>query len=105
MQKHDALLRSRGGNPDFGESNHIVAHKAGFDWDKIEMSSWGWEYSGKDGRQVWTAGAKDSFRAAALKAGIATEAEMDENKRAWEAWGENPEARFVAIDGAILCWK
>jgi len=52
IQGFDDLLRSRGANPEFGEVNHIRAYEAGFEWDKMEMSSWRWEYSGRHGRDM-----------------------------------------------------
>jgi SAM-dependent methyltransferase len=101
----DSFLRSRGAEPEFGERNHCVAHEAGFEWDRIEMSSAAWEFSGSGGREALAEGAKYSFRGAAVKAGLATEEEMDEIMRAWEDWGRNPEARFIAVDSALVCWK
>ncbi|KAK5128086.1 hypothetical protein LTR85_005203 [Meristemomyces frigidus] len=103
--KFDALSHARGANPEFGEASHITAHDAGFAWESIEMSSWAWEFSGREGRQAWAAAAKDSFRAVAVKAGVATEEEMDVAKQHWEEWGEKPEARFMALDAGLLCWK
>jgi len=34
-----------------------------------------------------------------------TEEQMGEQMRAWDEWREHPEARFMAVDSAILCWK
>jgi len=40
-----------------------------------------------------------------VKAGLATNEEMDEIARAWEEWGRNPEARYILLNSALVCWK
>ena len=103
--KYTDFVRRRGADLTFGAFNHIKAHEAGFEWDRIESSSWAWEFSGRDGRQAWAAAAKQTFRADGLKEGVVTQEELDIAQQHWEAWAENPEARFVVVDGAVLCWK
>lgn len=106
--KYSDFVRGRGADLTFGASNHVKAHEAGFAWDKIETSSWAWEVSGREGRQAWAAAAKGTyatFRADELKAGVVTDEELEVAKQHWDAWAENLEARFVAVDGAVLCWK
>ena len=85
MTLFDRFSRSRGADPEFGRVNHLVAREAGFEWDKIEMSS----------------GARHGL----TSSGLATEEECDEIARAWDDWGQRLEGRFMALDGALLCWK
>jgi hypothetical protein len=47
----------------------------------------------------------NSARNAVLKAGAASEEEFEEQVKAWEAWEENEEGRFILVDGAVVCWK
>lgn len=101
----DRLCQIRGANPDLGQRNHLLAHDAGFEWDRIEMSSWGWEVSGEQGRESWLLGVKNGTRDALLKAGISTEEETDEMAEGWEEWGRNAAGRLMFLDGALLCWK
>ena len=41
----------------------------------------------------------------AVSGGIATEAELHEMSKAWRAWIEEPDGRFVMLHGEILCHK
>ena len=105
MTLFDRFSRSRGADPEFGRVNHLVAREAGFEWDKVEMSSWGWEMSGKEDREIWVQGARNGARHGLTSSGFATEEECDEIARAWDDWGQRLEGRFMALDGALLCWK
>lgn len=48
---------------------------------------------------------KDSLRKVAMAGGYATEEEMDEGRAAWEEWATHEEARFMGLDGQIICFK
>jgi hypothetical protein len=69
------------------------------------MSCGAWEFSGPAGRRVWVEGAKASMRTVAVGGGYATDAEIDEIAAAWEEWGKHEGARFMGLDGQILCFK
>lgn len=104
-QIYDRISRDRGAHTDGGKHTHLWAHEAGFAWDKIEMSCGAWEYSGPAERRAWVEGAKSSMRAIAVAGGYATEQELDEIGAGWEEWGNHEEARFMGLDGQILCFK
>ena len=101
----DRLCQMRGTDPDLGQRHHLLAHEAGFGWDRIEMSSWGWEMSGEMGRESWLRGVKNGSQEVLLNAGISTEEETDEMAEGWEEWGRNAAGRLMFLDGALLCWK
>jgi len=102
---YECIARDRGAHADGGRHTPAWAHEAGFAWDKIEMSSAAWEYSGPEGRRIWMESVKDSLRKVAVAGGYATEEEMDEVRAAWEEWATHEEARFMALDGQIICFK
>jgi ubiquinone/menaquinone biosynthesis C-methylase UbiE len=105
VEIYERIARDRGAHTDGGRHTPAWAHEAGFAWDKIEMSSAAWEYSGPEGRRIWIEGAKDTLRKVAMAGGYATEEEMDEARAAWEEWATHEEARFMALDGQIICSK
>ena len=105
LELFDRIYSDRGAHADGGKYTHVWAHEAGFAWDKMEMSCGAWEFSGAEGRQAWTESAKDSLRKVAVAGGYATEEEMDEARIAWDEWGKKDDARFMSIDGQILCFK
>jgi ubiquinone/menaquinone biosynthesis C-methylase UbiE len=102
---YDHVARDRDAHPDGGRHTHAWAHEAGFAWDRIEMSSGSWAYSGSAGRRTWAEAAKHSVRAIAVAGGYATDEEMDEIKAAWEEWADCEDARFMGLDGQIICFK
>ena len=97
---YERIARDRGAHADGGRHMPAWAHEAGVAWDKIEMSSAAWEYSGPEGRRIWVESVKDSLRKVAMARVYATEEEMDEGRAAWEEWAIHEEARFMALDGA-----
>lgn len=105
LEKFYQYSRNKGAEPDFGLQNHEAAHAAGFEWDNIEMSSWGTEESGNPDREMWAQTAKDFMREALTTAGIATVEQMDEYSKVWEEWGRNRAGRMMMLDSALLCWK
>jgi ubiquinone/menaquinone biosynthesis C-methylase UbiE len=102
---YERIAGERGAHTDGGKHTHLWAHEAGFPWDKIEASSAGWEFSGPAARRIWVEGAKNSMRTVAIGGGYATEEEMDEMGAGWEEWGNDEGARFMGLDGQILCFK
>jgi ubiquinone/menaquinone biosynthesis C-methylase UbiE len=105
IEMYERIARDRGAHADGGRHTPAWAHEAGFAWDKIEMSSAAWEYSGPEGRRIWIENTKDALRKVAMAGGYATEEEMDEARAAWEEWATHEEARFMALDGQIICFK
>ncbi|OCL06140.1 putative ubiE/COQ5 methyltransferase [Glonium stellatum] len=99
------MAREAGAEPEGGRFSHVWAHEAGFAWEKMEMSSAGWEFSGPEGRRVFAESVKLSLRGLAIKLGRATASEMDEVAREWEEWERKDDARFMGLDGQVLCWK
>jgi ubiquinone/menaquinone biosynthesis C-methylase UbiE len=104
-QIYDRISSDRGAHIDGGKYTHGWAHEAGFAWDKIETSCGAWEYSGAAGRRAFAEGAKNSMRVIAVGGGYATDAEIDEIGVGWEEWADNEDARFMSLDGQILCFK
>jgi hypothetical protein len=49
--------------------------------------------------------AKNSMRTVAVGGGYASEEEMNQIRAAWEEWGNLEEARYMGLDGQILCFK
>jgi ubiquinone/menaquinone biosynthesis C-methylase UbiE len=105
MQIYERISRESGAHPDGGKHSHVWAHEAGFAWDKIEMSNGAWEYSGPAERHAWMEAAKNSMRTVAIGGGYASEEEMNQIRAAWEEWGNLEEARYMGLDGQILCFK
>ena len=96
--------KAKGGHADGGKYSHIWANEAGFPWDHIQTSAGGWEYSGLPNRHIWAEGIKyGTFPT--VKAGLATQEEVEEHKVAWEEWAKRDDARMFSIDGQILCRK
>lgn len=105
IEGFDRHCEARGVDSFFGRRSHIVAHEVGFGWDEIETGSVGWEFSGPEGRAAWVQGAAGSASKSMLETGVLTEEETEEYRLAWEEWKERPEARMMAVDGTLLCWK
>ena len=101
---YERLIRAKGADPTFGRVNHTAAHDAGFEWSKIETSSWGWEWSTEAEINNMVEGTK-GLRAPLVKTGFGTDEDMDEVEAGYAEWGRMPESRFMATDGALLCWK
>lgn len=97
--------RSRGADPHLGRVSHIAAQNAGFEWDHIQISSWGWEWSDKEAKENWAQLGKVGMWKQYFEGEFGTEAEMEDAVVAWDAWKALPEARCMELDGALLCWK
>lgn len=94
-----------GSNGNGGRVSQVWAHEAGFSWDNIQTSAAAWEYSGAEGRKLWTSGAKGMFRDAAVKSGLCSQKDMNEYDRQLEQWEADPAGRILGLDGVIMCWK
>ncbi|KAK4561708.1 hypothetical protein LTR86_004387 [Recurvomyces mirabilis] len=105
QQQYADFMTAAGLDPNLGARLHICAHEAGFGWENIEMSSWGWELSGQGGRQARAHQAANSLELFMKTRGDASETELEEVRNAYEAWSCLPEARFMALDTALICRK
>lgn len=99
------LMHSRGADPEYGRVHHLQVHEAGFIWADIEMSSWVWEFSGPEGRKAWAEGMKQSYKRTVTLSGKASEEQVAETIAAWDHWAEDPSARFIGVDSALVCHK
>jgi ubiquinone/menaquinone biosynthesis C-methylase UbiE len=97
--------RQAGAEPRGGLFNHDWTHQAGFAWEKIQTSTASMEYNTLEERTRWAEGAKNSFRAIGLKAGLGTKEEYDEMGQAWIDWSKKDEGRLALLDGCVLAWK
>lgn len=105
MTEVSSLMRSRGADLEFGRVHHLQAHEAGFDWADIEMSSCVWEFSRPEDRSAWAEGMKQSYKHAVTSSGKATEEQVAETMAAWDHWAQDPSARFIGVDSALVCHK
>ncbi|KAF4592171.1 Methyltransferase type 11 [Ophiocordyceps camponoti-floridani] len=104
------VARHNGGEPDAGRMIHAWARRAGFSPDDIASSSSTWCYTSA-GDVAWWSGlwaertVESDFAKAAVGAGLATEAGLQETSEVWRRWGAEEDAWFSFLHGEIVCRK
>lgn len=103
---YEQIQRGQGAHPDGGRFNHVWAHQAGFGWDQIDFGVAASQIGGSAAaRSMLVQGTKMAMRELAVQKGLVTEQEWDETAAAWEQWEQREDARFVSLDGWIVCQK
>lgn len=104
----DALIRHKGGNPNFGKHQRALLRQAGFTNSQTNASC---ECrSTTEATRQWAEVLAGMLREATFMQqvgdlGLAEAAELAQIGQAWQEWGEHPDAFFVSVFAETLGWK
>jgi ubiquinone/menaquinone biosynthesis C-methylase UbiE len=100
------VSRHDGGTPDAGRHMLSWAREAGF--DEVTVTTSTWCFAAPADRAWWGGMWADRIRDSAiartaLANGFATQAQLDELSKAWQAWADAPDGFLSILHGEIIC--
>ncbi|KAF2167494.1 hypothetical protein M409DRAFT_22303 [Zasmidium cellare ATCC 36951] len=103
-ETYERFTRSRGADPNFGLTHHIVAHEAGFAWEDMEMSSWTMREMGEEGKKRIAEGAGPAAEGF-MERGLISAEEAEAQREGGVEWAGLRESRWLEVASGLVCWK